>query len=261
MTEQGKPGGPGPGHDLDELERQFHANEHAPGPAAPQGEPSLDEPSDDERDRLLRDSALGRRLAKRRGHALRGREPKTRRMLSSWGVAGVLAIALWSAAGAWPSFAWWLSAQPPIDLGHLGSYDYSQARDGLYARAEGVASPKRGTYSRLGGEHELFPLVASRILVDRAGPPDDAARGLAFHYSCAGRLSRAEPGGKWEAVREKFYAQGELAKEGDVWVLEDGVEPRKGLAVPLEFALWALLALACAAVLLRRLRARTSAAA
>jgi hypothetical protein len=242
------------GSDLEDLERQFHAGEAKPAPAAPADGHEVDD-AEDEKDRLMRQSALGRRLAKRRGYAVRAREPKTRTLLSSWGLGGVLALSLWSAWGAWPQLAWWLSNAPPIDLGHLGAYDLSRAQDGVFARVEGIASPKRGSYSHF-GQHELFPLIASRILVDRAGEPDDSARGLAFRYSGSGRLHRAEAEGKWAAVREKFYSAGELAKEGDVWVLEDGVAPRKGWSTPAEFGGWILAAAACAAVLIRRARAR-----
>ena len=246
-------------HDpLEDLERRFHEGETGPMPAggaAGAPEAPIDDP-DDESERLLRSSALGRRLAKRRGYAVRAREQKTRTLLSSWGLGGVLALSLWSASGAWPQLAWWLSSAPPVDLGHLGAYDLSRARDGVFAHVEGVASPKRGTYSRFFGQHELFPLIASRVLVDRAGEPDESARGLAFRYSGEGRLHRAEPDGKWAAVREKFYAAGELAREGDVWVLEDGVAPRRGWRTPTEFGFWAALAAACAGLLARRIRGR-----
>jgi hypothetical protein len=241
---------------VEDLERQFHSG-GGPATAAPVGIDAEVEAdvAENEKDRLLRQSALGRRLAKRRGYAVRAREPKTRTLLSSWGLGGVLLLSLWSAWGAWPQLAWWLSNGPPVELGHLGAYDLEKAQDGAFARVEGIASPKRGSYSHF-GQHELFPLIASRILVDRAGEPDESARGLAFRYSGEGRLHRAEAEGKWASVREKFYSAGELAKEGDVWVLEDGVAPRKGWRTPLEFAAWTLAAAFCAGLLVVRGRAR-----
>lgn len=246
---------------VEDLERQFHSGEAKPTPVAGNatgiaaGDATETDAEEEEKERLLRQSALGRRLARRRGYAVRAREPKTRTLLSWWGLGGVLALSLWSAWGAFPQLAWWLSSAPPVELGHLGAYELSQARDGAFARVEGIASPKRGTYSHF-GQHELFPLIASRILVDRAGEPDESARGLAFRYSGTGRLHLAGSDGKWAAVREKFYSAGELAREGDVWVFEDGVAPRKGWRLPLEFGGWVLVASACGLVLALRLRRR-----
>ncbi len=257
---------------LDALEEEFHAERfHAgvndPGVAGaaaiargelraegPGGEAggSDGEPSHDE----LRSGALGQRLAKRRGYSLPAREPKTRRLLSSWGISAVLALSLWSLAGTWGDVRYYLSKTPPIDLGHLGGYHLDAAREGAFAKVSGVASPKRASYSRFFSEHELIPLIGSRILIDRDGSPSDDLRGFAFQYTGQGRLLRAEEGGKWGAVREQFSEAGELARQGDVWVLEDGLSPHQGMRVPLEVGGWGALSLACLAALLARLRAR-----
>ena len=255
---------------LDHLERKFH--EGAAGGAVPAGPgaapaasapAAASAPSDDAAlldaldEQALRGTNLGRRLARRRGYAIAAREPRTRqKLLSAWGLGGVALLAAWSLWGAWPALSYWLSRDLPVDLGHLGAYDLAGARDGAFAKAAGIASPKRGTYSRFFGQHELFPLIASRILVDHDGPPDEAARGLAFRWSGEGRLRRAEADGKWAAVREQFLASGELAREGDVWVLEEGVSPGLGWAAPLEAGAWAAVCVLCLAVLARRLNER-----
>lgn len=271
------PGAPDSDDALDSLAARFHAGESANGggaraqgaeledagasgghsgaagrePAASRGATILDdEPSADD----LRSTALGKRLAQRRGYAIAAREPKTRRLLSSWGLGGVLLLSLWSLWGTWPEARYWLSREAPADLGHLGGYRLEDARDGAFTRVEGIASPKRATYSRMFGEHELFPLIASRILIDRAGSPDESLRGYGFHYSGEGRLVRVGEGSKWEAVREQFVSQGELARGGDVWVLEDGVSPHRGMIIPLQVGGWLLLALACAGAILIRAR-------
>ena len=249
---------------LDHLERKFHENEtQAPASTAPapSAAPTVGGSGlDDLDEQALRSSNLGRRLARRRGYAVAASEPRTHKtLLSAWGLGGVALLAAWSLWGGWPSLAYWLSREPPVDLGHLGAYDLSRARDGAFAKVAGIASPKRGTYSRFFGQHELFPLIASRILVDHDGPPDEGARGLAFRWSGEGRLHHAELDGKWAAVREQFFASGELAREGDVWVLEEGVAPGRGWAAPLESGLWAAVCLGCLAVLGRRLRERVTA--
>ena len=97
--------------------------------------------------------------------------------------------------------------------------------------------------------------------MDRPQAPDEAARGLAFRWSGEGRLHRAEPGGKWATVREQFFNHGELAREGDVWVLEEGTSPGRGWAAPLESGLWGLTCLGCLALLARRLSRRLRASA
>jgi hypothetical protein len=248
--------------ELDELERRFHRGDVlVAGPAGSDGAgtsaPAADGGPASESERAsLRTTELGRRLARRRGYALAAGEPKPRRLFSSWGLGGLLLVGLWSLVGSLPALGYWLSRTPPIDLGHLGAYHLEAARDGAYAKVQGIASPKRGTYSRFLAEHELFPLIASRILVDRARPADDSLRGFGFQFNGEGRLHRAEAGGRWEHVREQFVQAGELARQGDLWVLEEGASPGKGFAAPLESGLWLLLCCAPALVLLRRLRAR-----
>ena len=88
-----QPDGPDP---VEDLERQFHAGEATPALSAGAAGDSATDAAEDEKERLMRQSALGRRLAKRRGYAVRAREPKTRTLLSSWGLGGVLALSLWS---------------------------------------------------------------------------------------------------------------------------------------------------------------------
>jgi hypothetical protein len=241
-----------------ELERRFHEGKVAPEAAGvPTGVPHVP-PSGVEAAELesLRSSNLGRRLAKRRGFALAAPDAPAPRVLSTWALAILCAVAAWSLWSAREPLTYWLSNEPAIDLGHLGAYDLGRAREGAFAKAQGIASPQRGTSGHLSGEHELFPLVASRILVDRPGAPDPAAKGYGFPWTGEGRLSRADPGGRWAAVREKFVALGELARTGDVWVLEQGVVPGKGVALPLEVAAWTLLGIVSGGLLLRRALAR-----
>jgi hypothetical protein len=238
--------------ELDSLADSFHAGENLPSATpifledqAPRPSTLDDEPSDDD----LRSSPLARRLAKRRGYSIAAREPKTKRLLSSWGLGAVALLAAWALWGTGDDVRYWISGAPPVDLGHLGGYRLENAQEGVFAHVEGIASPKRAEYSRMFGEHELFPLIGSRILIDRAGAPDDSLRGYGFKYSGDGRLVRATNEGKWAAVREQFSAANELARQGDVWVLEDGLSPRKGLRVPMEVGLWAAIFLACAVTL------------
>lgn len=230
---------------LDELARRFHAGEAPPAP-----------PPGDERDEL-RGTLLAQRLARRRGYGVQAVEPKVRPRLSSWALALIAALAAWSLWGLGPELRYWSSAQPARDLGHLGAYAPLDAvPDGSFVRLEGLASPKRGTYARFFREHELFPLIGSRLLIDRAAPPDPSLRGYAFPYRGEGRLTRA--GARYQGVRDQFVQAGELARAGDVWVVEDGVAPRRGLRIPLEAALWAGLAAASLATIATRLARRRS---
>jgi len=254
--------------ELDSLAAQFHAGEGLPaeskdakGAAKTEARDSdLDRDSDAEDDALdldaLRSSALGKRLSQRRGYAIAAREPKPKRLLSSWGLAIVMGLSLWSLWGVVPDLKYWVSDAKPIDLGHLGGYHLESAADGAYAHVEGIASPKRASYSRLFTEHELFPLIASRILIDRAQAADESMHGYGFPYSGEGRLVRAAEGSKWDAVREQFVNADELAHAGDIWLLEEGLSPRKGWRIPLEVGSWAAAALACAITLLLRAKKR-----
>jgi hypothetical protein len=132
----------------------------------------------------------------------------------------------------------------------MGAYaPLEQVPDGSFVRVEGIASPRRGAYSRFLSQHEVFPLIASRLLVDRRQAPDDSLRGYAFPFHGEGRLSRA--GSRYEGVVDQFVHLQELPR--DAWVLEDGVVPRRGLRMPLEALFWLLLVIGPLAVALRRL--------
>ena len=101
-------------------------------------------------------------------------------------------------------------------------------------------------------DHEVFPLIGSRNLVDRPGRPDDSLRGYAFRYSGEGRLARASGDQRWDGVRASFAAAGELSKESEIYFIEDGLAPRHGLRLPAATALWSLLCATCLAIVLRR---------
>jgi hypothetical protein len=244
---------------LDELARRFHAGEVLPRPAVEAGQsdraPPLDAGAGAERDEL-RGTLLARKLARRRGYGVPAAEPKVRARLSSWALALIALLAAWSFWGVLPELRYWLSSEAPRDLGRLGAYQPLDAvPEGARVRLEGIASPKRGTYSRFLREHEVFPLIGSRLLIDRASAPDPALRGYGFRYTGEGRLSRA--GARYQGVRDQFVQAGELAKSGEVWVLEDGVVPRRGLRIPLEALLWGGLAAAAAVALLSRIARRS----
>lgn len=257
-----------PEEHLDALERRFHEGEAAGpelapasppggGEAAPEGRAQAGDDPDDLDMAALRATHLGRRLARRRGHALVSRERRPVRLFGSWALAALALLGSWGFAGTVPELRYWLSSAQPIDLGRMGAYRLEGVPDGAYVKVEGIASPKRGTWSRMLGEHELFPLVASRILVDRARAPDPALKGFGFRYAGEGRLTWARPEGRWAGVREQFEKAGELGREGAVAVIEDGVAPWRGWRTPLESGAWALLVVACVAVLSRRaLRSR-----
>ena len=270
---------------LDELARRFHAGEELPRPpvagqsaqpAAPTGaqqlsgtrapplsgtpapltgarEPPLDDTVDMDE---LRGTLLARKLARRRGYGVTGSEPKMRARLSSWALALIALLSSWSLWGLAPELRYWAGAGPALDIGRLGAYAALDALpDGALVRLEGIASPKRGTYSRLLRDHEVFPLIGSRLLIDRVGAPDPALRGYGFSYRGEGRLSRAAA--RYQGVRDQFVQAGELARSGEVWVLEDGVVPRRGLRIPLEALLWSAFALSALATLVRRLVQRS----
>ncbi len=255
-------------HDLDELARRFHDGEAPAVVASGSAATSAGANADASRDGLaddelsieeLKRTALGQRLARRRGYAVSAREQKTRHLLSAWGLAGVMLLAAWSVGSLLPEIRYWTSSATPIDLGHVGGYQLDQARDGAFARVEGIASPTRGHYSSMFSEHELFPLMASRILVDRARAPDESLRGFGFRYAGDGRLVRAEAGSKWDTIRRQFTDASELSRTGDIWVLEDGVSPRRGWRTPVEVGFWSALFLSCAVTLALRARTRLGA--
>lgn len=244
---------------LDELARRFHAGESQPASGESPAAAALDvdevleaEVPDDD----LRGTLLARRLSRRRGYGLPAREAKVRNLFGNWALLALAALSAWSFASALPDIRYWLSSAKPLDLGHLGGYSdpssLSGAADGAYVHLEGVASPKRGTYSRFLREHEVFPLLASRFLIDRPGTPNDSLRGYGFRYSGDGRLWRASSESRFAGVREQFVKAGELAAVGEVYVIEDGVAPRRGFGAPLEFVLWGGLCTLCLAVVVRR---------
>ena len=280
---------PGERDDLDDLERQFHAGEavvrpgeagaaaaagsRAPGApvpegaaaerataapgAAPSGTAAAAGAGEDFTDDDLRGTVLARKLARRRGYGLVAREPRVRRGLSTWALAAIAALSAWSFSGVLPDLRYWLSSGAPRDLGHLGAYAPLDAiPDGTFVRIEGIASPRRGSYSRFLRDHEVFPLIGSRILVDRPHAPDDSLRGYGFRYKGDGRLSRA--GSHYEGVREQFAQAGELSRTGELWVLEDGASPHRGLRTPLEALFWAGLGTLAALSALRRIAAARS---
>jgi hypothetical protein len=225
---------------LDELERRFHEGQPEPLPA------------DDERAQLHR-THLARRLLRRRGYGVPPVERRARRLFGTPALAVLAALAAVSFAGALPSLRYWLSSAPPIDLGRAPrGYQLDGVPDGAFVKLEGIASPKRGSYSRFLREHEVFALVGSRILVDRAQPPDESLKGYGFRYSGDGRLARASTDHRWDAVRAAFADAGELPRDGELFVIEDGSSPRRGLRVPLEGGAWLLLFAVCAAVIGRR---------
>ena len=229
---------------LDELAKGFHRGESAPSAApaalAPAAARSGLDASLDASDDELRNTVLARKLARRRGFGLPGREPQVRPRLSTWALAAVAALSVWSLLGLAPEARYWLSAAAARDIGRLGAYaTLDPLPDGVYVRAQGVASPRRGSYSRFLSQHEVFTLIGSRLLIDRRNAPDDSLRGYGFQYSGAGRLSRA--GARYQGIRDQFTELGELPRTGEVWVLEDSVVPRRGLRLPLEASLWLVL--------------------
>ncbi|MBS2025784.1 MAG: hypothetical protein JST92_25570 [Deltaproteobacteria bacterium] len=276
---------------LEALERQFHAREqtmrdgperaadgnaHADGHAGAEGnahgqadagaasEADLDGDAGvagdaddpDAIDRVaLRSTHLGRRLARRRGYAIEARQRKPRKLFGNWSLLILSLVGAWGLASVWPEFSYWISSGPPRDLGRMGAYQIESVPDGSYVKVQGVASPKRGSWSRLFTDHEVFPLIASRILVDRRQAPDPGLKGYGFIYQGEGRLSIVEVDGRWAGVREQFAQAGEVSKDGPLVVIEDGLVPRKGARVPAEVALWLALVLVPLAVLVRRHRA------
>jgi hypothetical protein len=150
-------------------------------------------------------------------------------------------LALWGLWGALPSLQYWLSKAPAVDIGKLGAYRPEAAPEGAAVIVEGIASPKRGAYARLWRDHEVFPLVRSRVLIDRPRAPDASLEGYGFRYRNAGRIHRVDDDAKWDAVRQKFADLGELPREGPIYVIDDGDVPGAGVRTPLEGAFWTLL--------------------
>ena len=220
--------------ELEELERRFHAGEAAPQEDVPG--PSL----------------LAQRLARRRGYGIAQREGRPRRLFSTISLIVLALLGAWGLAGAFPALRYWMSKAAPIDVGRLGAYRPQGAPDGSFVRVEDFASPRRGTYSRLWRDHEVFALVGSRILVDRAQPADDSLRGFGFRYRGEGRIQRLSADPRYDGPRQQLAQLGELPAEGEVWVIEDGIAPRRGWRAPLESGLWTALTLVCCLVALRR---------
>src|SRR5205823_2415737 len=102
-------------------------------------------------------------------------------------------------------------------------------------------------------EHEVFPLIGSRILIDRPQAPDESLKGYGFRYAGEGRLQRASSDPRWDAARATFAERGELPAQGELYVVQDGEVPGRGLRTPLEAGAWALLGLVCLALAARRL--------
>ena len=254
MPDEKPPAPPPDPPPLDELERQFHAGEVIPLRKRDEGTGAHEEHEDLDDEEALKGTILAQRLARRRGYGVAAREKRPpQRFLHTFTLVSLALISGWALAGKVPALQYWLSSAPPIDIGRLGAYHPDKAPGGAYVKVEGIAQPGRLSFSSALREHELFVLLGSRILVDRLGAPDESLKGYGFRYQGEGRLQRLSQAPEYEGVRKQLAEKGEIAREGEVWILEDGAVPRRGFRTPLEAGFWALLCGVCASVAVRRL--------
>lgn len=155
----------------------------------------------------------------------------------------------------------------PIDLGRPAAYDFAAAEDGALATIEGIASPKRGSYSQWGDEWEVFALVGAPVLVRREPGAKPPGENVAELVSLRGRLMKLEdapssfferlfrPASRYTSLRLAFQARGELPLGRTIWLLLDDEVPRSNFsAILVPLLLWAGAGLVLFAAVRARLR-------
>ena len=155
-----------------------------------------------------------------------------------------------------------------IDLGEPANYRFDDLADGQRVRLEGIASPRRGSYTRWGEEWEAFALIGTPLLVRREpGPRPDA--NAAELVTVEGRLMRLDasgsgfverllrPAARFTPLKLTFEARGELPPGRDVFLVLDGELPRSSLSsILLPFVLWGLCLLVAVSAVRATLRRR-----
>lgn len=155
-----------------------------------------------------------------------------------------------------------------VDLGHPADYHFDALADGQRVKLEGMASPRRGTYTRWGEQWEVFALVGTPLLV-RAVPGERPNGQVATQVKVDGRLIRLDaspagflerlvrPASRYTTLKLTFEALGELPAGRSVFLVLDGVVPRSSFfAIALPFVLWGLCLLAAAGAVRATLRRR-----
>lgn len=145
-----------------------------------------------------------------------------------------------------------------IDLGHPANYSLDSLADGQRVRIEGMASPRRGSYTRWGERWEVFALIGTPLLV-RTTPGDAPEPNEAVSVQVEGRLVKLDassssflerlvrPASRYSALKLTFEALGELPPGRTVFLVLDGVVPRSSfLAIAWPFVLWGLCLFAAA---------------
>lgn len=142
-----------------------------------------------------------------------------------------------------------------IDLGRPADYHLDRAVDGAPVHVEGLATPRRGSFSRWGTDYQVLSLATVPVLVRRAPEPVPPSN-VAEYYKGDGRLVKLEehragfferlvrPSARYTGIRQTFAALGDIPAGGTAWLLLEGDLPRRsftGIAVPI--ALWALVGL------------------
>lgn len=155
-----------------------------------------------------------------------------------------------------------------LDLGHPANYRLDSLVDGQRVRIDGIASPRRGTYTRWGDNWEVFALIGTPLLV-RTTPGELPEKNVAERVTVEGRLVKLDasgssfferlvrPASRYSALKLTFEALGELPAGRPVFLVLDGVAPRSSFfAIALPFVLWGLCLLVAASAVRSTFRRR-----
>lgn len=157
-----------------------------------------------------------------------------------------------------------------VELGEPGQYRFDALADGLWVRLEGIASPRRGNYSRWGDQWEVYALVGTPLLV-RARPGTQVEANTAELVSVQGRLLRLDtsasgfverllrPAARYTSLKLTFEALGELPADRATYLVLDGDVPRSSLfALASPLVLWGLCLLVAVTAVRSTLRRRAA---
>lgn len=193
-------------------------------------------------------------LSRKRRHALP----------TSFLLAIAVAAALWGVEPA-AELAWRVSTSAtPLELGEPANYRFERLQEDAFVRVEGIASPRRGSYTRSGEAYEVFALVGTPLLVRKEKSTAPRAPDVAELMVLEGRVLKLEPrasgfferlvrpASRYNSLKLKFDALGELPPGRTAFLLLDGQVPRLGfLSLLFPLALWGL-SLTLVGVALRR---------
>lgn len=155
-----------------------------------------------------------------------------------------------------------------LELGEPAHYRLDALGDGQRVRVEGIASPRRGTYTRWGETWEVFALIGTPLLV-RTVPGDLPEKNVAERVTVEGRLVKLDasgssfferlvrPASRYSALKLTFEALGELPAGRPAFLVLDGVVPRSSFFnIAWPFVLWGLCLLVAVSAVRATLRRR-----